>query len=571
MTLLVLFAFVAGAGTALSPCVLPVLLALLSAGATGGRRRPVAILLGLATTFAITVAGFAQVVDGVGLGDGTLRSIAVVVLAGFGVALLAPRLTDRLEAPLSRLARFGPRSGGDGFWSGLGVGAALGLIYAPCAGPILAAVISVGAASGASVAIAVAYSAGSAVVLLALTLGGRRVFDRVRAAGRGPALQRVLGVVMLVTALAVATDADVRFQTALADHFPSVLVNPTGSLERSGAVEQRLAELRGAGRFAPSAHAASAGERLPVLGRAPEFTGNDRWFNSRPLTLAGLRGRVVLVDFWTYTCINCIRTFPYLRAWDAAYRERGLTVVGVHTPEFGFERDPGNVRDAIAQNALRYPVAQDNAYKTWDAWGNKYWPAKYLVDARGRVRYVHFGEGDYDKTESAIRSLLAEAGAERLGGHAKVGATETVGSEATPETYLGSARAHGWLPGKPRDGTRTYAAPRALPESRFALDGRWYVDAEFAEAVRGAALEADVVGKGVYLVLSSRGGRARRVRVELDGRPIRPADAGADVHGGRVTVRGQRLYRLVQLDETERHRLTLRFAPGVAGYAFTFG
>ena len=565
MTLLLLFAFVAGASTAVSPCVLPVLPALLSAGATGGRRRPLAIVLGLATTFAVTVAGFASVVDGVGLGDDALRRLAVVVLAGFGVALLWPRVLDRLEAPLSRLARFGPRSGGDGFWSGLGVGAALGLVYAPCAGPILAAVISVGAASGRSVAVAIAYSAGSAVVLLGLMLGGRRLLDHVR----GPLLQRALGVVMLLTALAVATDADVRFQTALADHFPSVLVNPTGALERSGTVERRLAELRGNPRF--TAHAASRGEKLPVLGTAPDFTGIRRWFNSDKLSLAGLRGRVVLVDFWTYTCINCIRTFPYLRAWDAAYRSRGLTIVGVHTPEFGFERDAGNVRAAIEQNRLRYPVAQDNEYLTWDAWGNRYWPAKYLIDARGRVRYVHFGEGDDDKTEAAIRSLLAEAGAQRLGGDARVGPTERVGTGATPETYLGAARAQGWVPGRPRRGTHTYAAPATLKESRFALDGTWRVDRESAEAVRGATLEASVVGRGVYLVLSSRGGKPRRLGVELDGHPIRAADAGVDVRGGSVTVRGQRLYRLVQLDGTERHRLTLRFAPGISGYAFTFG
>ncbi|HYH87986.1 MAG TPA: cytochrome c biogenesis protein DipZ [Solirubrobacteraceae bacterium] len=574
MTLLVLFAFVAGAGTAISPCVLPVLPALLSAGATGGRRRPLAIVLGLATTFAITVAGFAEVVDGVGLGDGALRSIAVVVLVGFGLTLLAPRLTDRLEAPLSRLARFGPRSTGDGFWSGLGVGAALGFVYAPCAGPILAAVISVSAASGTTVAIAIAYSLGSAVVLLALCLGGRRLLDRVRAAGRGPVLQRALGVVMLATALAVATDADVRFQTALADHFPSVLVNPTGSLERSDVVEKRLAELRGGARFAPSAEAASKSGKLPDLGRAPDFTGNQRWFNTsddEPLTLAGLRGRVVLVDFWTYTCINCLRTFPYLRAWDAAYRPRGLTIVGVHTPEFRFERDAGNVRDAIAQNRLRYPVAQDNEYATWNAWGNQYWPAKYLIDAKGQVRYVHFGEGDDDATEAAIRSLLAEAGAERLGADARVGAVEKAGQEATPETYLGSARADGWVPGKPENGTHTYRPPRRLAESRFALGGRWRVDDESAEAVSGATLDANVVGKDVYLVLSSRGGTPRQISVELDGRPIRAADAGADVHGGRVTVSRQRLYRLVAVGKTGRHRLRLRFAPGVAGYAFTFG
>jgi cytochrome c biogenesis protein CcdA/thiol-disulfide isomerase/thioredoxin len=561
VTLLVLFAFVAGAGTAISPCVLPVLPALLSASATGGRRRPIAIVIGLATTFAITVAGFAKLVDGVGLGNSALRTLAVVVLAGFGVALLAPRLADRLEAPLSRLARFGPRSAGDGFWSGLGVGAALGFVYAPCAGPILAAVISVGAASGTSVAVAIAYSLGSAVVLLALALGGRKLLDRVRAAGRGPAAQRVLGVVMIATALAVATDADVRFQTALADHFPSALVNPTGSIERSHAVSEQLANLRGHGRFA---EAATMGSKLPVLGKAPEFTGTQEWFNTpggNPLTLKGLRGRVVLVDFWTYTCINCIRTLPYTRAWDAAYRSRGLTVVGVHTPEFQFEHDAGNVRDAIAQNRLRYPVAQDNDYKTWNAWGNQYWPAEYLIDAKGRVRYVHFGEGDDAKTEAAIRSLLAEAGAESLGADARVGATVKPGKEATPETYLGSARAQGWVPNQPSNGLHDYTgAGRPLLRSRFAFTGHWKVTDEAATALGGASIDARVQAKNVYLVLSSQGDRPRPLRVELDGKPLRT-----------VTVRRQRLYTLVSLPKTEEHHLTLRFAPGISGYAFTFG
>ena len=555
VTLLVLFAFVAGAGTAISPCVLPVLPALLSAGATGGRRRPLAIVIGLATTFAITVAGFAKVVDGVGLGNSALRTLAVVVLLAFGFALLAPGVTARLEAPLSRLARFGPSSSGDGFWSGLAVGAALGFVYAPCAGPILAAVISVGAASGSSVAIAIAYSLGSAVVLFALMLGGRRLMDRVR----GPALQYALGAVMIVTALAVATDADVRFQTALADHFPSALVNPTGSIERSHAVSERLAKLRGHSRFA---EAATMGSKLPVLGKAPDFTGNERWFNSKPLTLKALRGRVVLVDFWTYTCINCIRTLPYTRAWDAAYRSRGLTIVGVHTPEFQFEHDAANVQDAIAQNRLRYPVAQDNDYKTWNAWGNEYWPAKYLIDAKGRVRYVHFGEGDDKKTEAAIRSLLAEAGAESLGGDAKVGPTLKAGKEATPETYLGSARAQGWVPNQPSNGLHDYTgAGRPLIRSRFAFTGRWNVTDEAATALAdGARIDAHVVGKAVYLVLSSEGDRPRALRVELDGKPLRT-----------VTVRRQRLYTLVSLPKTEEHTLTLRFAPGLSGYAFTFG
>src|SRR3954470_7113769 len=297
MTLLVLFAFVAGAGTAISPCVLPVLPALLSAGATGGRRRPVAIVIGLATTFAITVAGCAKVVDGVGLGSSALRTLAGIVLAGFGAALLVPRLADRLEAPLSRLWRFGPRSAGRGFWSGMLVGAALGFVYAPCAGPVLAAVVSVGAASGRSVAVGLAYSAGSAVVLLVLALAGRAVADRIRRAGRGPALQRTLGIVMVATAVAMAFQLDVRFQTAIANHLPAAVVNPTNSLETSSAAAKRLAELRPPSRFSHAATASRNPEApLPDYGAAPGFTGTQKWFNSRPLSLAALRGRVVLID-----------------------------------------------------------------------------------------------------------------------------------------------------------------------------------------------------------------------------------------------------------------------------------
>src|SRR4051794_6337185 len=443
--LLVLFAAVAGAGTALSPCVLPVLPAVLSAGATGGRRRPMGVVVGLAVTFTITIVGAAEVVRGVGLGDGALRSAAVVVLLAFGAVLLVPRFALALERPLARAGRLGPRSRGRGFVSGLGVGAALGFLYAPCAGPILAAVISVGAASGTTVAVGAAFAAGSSAVLLVLALGGRRVAAALRRAGRGPALQRGLGAGLVVTAVAVLTGADLRFQAALADRLPAAIVDPTGPLERSRAVKDRLADLQGPPRFA---QAAGRPSQLPVLGTAPDFQGTQRWFNTpggRPPALAALRGHVVLVDFWTYTCINCLRTLPALRAWDARYRAAGLVVVGVHTPEFRFERDAGNVREAIARNDIRYPVAQDNAYVTWKAYGNQYWPAEYLVDAQGRVRRAHFGEGDYDGTEAAIRALLAEAGDGPLGPRAGA-RPEVAGAQATPETYLGAARAERWLP-----------------------------------------------------------------------------------------------------------------------------
>ncbi len=595
MLVLLTFAILAGAGTALSPCVLPVLPALLSAGGVGGRRRPLGIVTGLSITFTVTIVGIAKVVDGVGLGSDPLRDVAIVVLLVFGVALLMPSLAARVEAPLSRLARFGPRSGGDGFRSGLLVGAALGFVYTPCASPILAAVISVSAASGKTIAIAVAYAFGSAVVLLALTLGGRRLFERVRRAGRGPQLQRALGGVMILTAVAILTMADVNFDQFIAQHIPNV--NLTASLECSSTVTSRLHQISGhQPKFAPANGSSACGTsatkvhtasrtasqatllavagQLPALGEAPPFTNTEDWFNTpgdRPLTLSSLRGGVVLVDFWTYTCINCIRTLPYLKAWDATYRRDGLTIVGVETPEFAFEHDASNVANAISQFGIRYPVVQDNEMGTWNAYGNEDWPADYLIDARGQVRYRAAGEGDYGQTETAIRALLAEAGHEVAAKSHPTGVI--VPSElATPETYLGTARAQGWING-PVGGRHDYgpAPTQGLQLNQFAYSGIWTIGEQPAQAGAGAGIDLQFDAKHVYLVLSSPGERPLPVQVLLDGHPISAADAGADVHGGVVTVRRQRLYTLVSLPTDEQHRLSLRFAPGVTGYAFTFG
>ncbi len=318
--------------------------------------------------------------------------------------------------------------------------------------------------------------------------------------------------------------------------------------------------------------------KLPVIATAPEFKETEDWFNTgagghsnKPLTLAGLRGRVVLVDFWTYTCINCIRTLPYLKAWDATYRLDGLTIVGVETPEFSFEHDAANVASAISTFGIKYPVVQDNEYGTWDAYNNEYWPADYLIDANGKVRYVAFGEGDYDKTESAIRALLAEAG-HHVGGRGHPTGVIVPSGETSPETYLGTARAQGWVNG-PVGGIHDYGAGTRpnLELDAFAYSGTWNTSGQPAVAVAHAGIEANVEGRHVYLVLSSAGKVPRHVEVLLDGRRIPAADAGADVHDGLVTVTGERLYTLVSLPRDEQRRLTLRFEPGVTGYSFTFG
>ena len=579
MPLLLLFALIAGVGTAITPCVLPVLPALLSAGAVGGRRRPFGIVVGLATTFTIAIVALAQLVQGVGLASGAARTLAIIVLIGFGLVLLIPSLAARVQAPLSRLARFGPKTRGDGFWSGVGVGGALGFVCAPCAGPILAAVTSVSASTGPTaqiVAVAIAYALGLSAMLLLYALGGRAVLERIRRRARGHLVEPVLGAILLLTAVAMATNLDVRFEEALAKDrsLPAFLVNPTRALENSHAVQSRLASLRPPPKFA---NASAPASNLPRLGPAPEFTDTQRWFNTpggQPLTLQGLRGHVVLVDFWTYTCINCIRTLPFLKGLYATYHRYGLQIVGVETPEFTFEQNAGNVDQAIASDGLRYPVVQDNHYGTWNAWGNQYWPAEYLIDATGQVRHTQFGEGDYAQSEDAVRALLREAGATRLPPPMTAHAIMPSAQLGTPETYLNALRQQGFTP-QLMSGVHSYPGVPVPQLNQFALRGRWSVGSQDGSpatpAASGAAIQVGFQAADVYLVLTSNGDAPRSVRVLLDGRPIAARDAGRDVHGGLVTVRGQRLYSLVSLPSAQRHALTVEVPPGVSAYSFTFG
>jgi cytochrome c biogenesis protein CcdA/thiol-disulfide isomerase/thioredoxin len=597
MLLLLLFALIAGAGTAITPCVLPVLPALLSASGVGGRRRPLGIVLGLAVTFTITIVALASIAKGVGLGAGVTRTIAVVVLIAFGFVMLIPELSARLEAPLSRLARFGPKTRGTGFWTGLGVGAALGFVCAPCAGPILAAVISVSASGHTTakvVAVAIAYVIGLSAMLLLYSVIGRRLIGWIRRRAGGHKVERALGVVLLITGVVIATNLDVRFEDFLArntSNLPGFLTDPTRGLENSGAVQKRLADLRPESKFALRQQEASTkpvatevgvsipGVKTPSLanlGAAPQFVGTEDWFNTpgdRPLTLSGLRGHVVIVDFWTYTCINCIRTLPFIEGLYKTYHRYGLEIIGVEAPEFEFEKEASNVAQAVKSDGLTYPIVQDNNLSTWNAYQNEYWPADYFIDADGNIRHTQFGEGDYEEDEAVVRQLLHDAGARQLPPPMTAHAILPSSELGTAETYLNPEREQGFSTTF-TSGVHTYSL---LPESKlhlneFSLGGAFDIGSEsITPSGSSAEIEGGIQAQHEYLVMTSSGNVPRSGEVLLDGRPIPNKYAGADVHNGRFTVVGQRLYSLVSFPADEQAIVTVVIPHGVSAYDFTFG
>ena len=498
MALLMLFGFLAGAGTALSPCVLPVLPIALSAGATGGRRRPLGIVAGLAVSFTFATVALVYVISALGLPDDLLRKLAIAVLLAFGISLMIPPLAARIEATTSRFAsRAGVAGGGgDGFWSGCARRRQPRPRLRPLRRPDPRRRD---------------HRLGLAALHRRPPRGGAQLRDRLGRRpllpdARRPSLGRAAGAAWHRSAgddgsgdgRGRAGDGG-RIRHPLPEldrqRLPSFLVNPTESLEDTAAARTALSDVRGESAHGVGAKATSGargrsdsprnsreaaweGSRrpayaaLPVLGTAPEFVGNQHWFNTpgdEPLTLRSLRGRVVLVDFWTYTCINCLRTLPYLTAWDRTYRKDGLTIVGVHSPEFPFEKDAGNVADAIERNGIHYPVVQDNDLATWSAYGNQYWPAEYFVDSRGRVRFVHFGEGEYGEKERIIRELLAEAGRpvarHDAGAHGIVAAHGVT----TPETYLGAARAERFTNPMLSPGARDFGALARAAAERIRL------------------------------------------------------------------------------------------------------
>ena len=565
MAILIPIAFVAGVITAFSPCVLPVLPIILAGGsAAETRRRPYAIVAGLVVTFTAFVLAGAWLWSLIGIDKKHQIQIGAALLLLLALVLILPKAGELLERPFLFLTprRVGDRGGG------YLLGASLGLVFVPCTGPVLGAVISnVGThrVGFSTVVLALLYALGLSLPLLLIAQGSRRVATSFR--GHAQTVRTVAGVVVAVVAVVLYRGPG--WLTDLQTHVPGYVDSLQHAFEGNHAASHALANVRGVKpgkpQFAegeaaalPRLSLASKPIKVPLndYGHAPDFTGISDWLNTSPLSIESLRGKVVLVDFWTYSCINCLRTLPHLEDWYRAYHSRGLVIVGVHTPEFGFEHDLGNVTAATKRLDVRYPVALDNDYKTWNAYSNQYWPAEYLIDQTGQVRHIHFGEGDYTGTEHDIRLLLHAGGESALPAPKREPDTAPTG-DITPETYLGYFRIDRY-DGNPlsADVESNYHIPTSLPRDHFAYGGRWTVESEKIVAGPDARLRLHFHARNVNLVLGGHG----LVAVVVNGKMR-----------GAIRVDQDRLYTLVSNKRVTDGNVDLMFTPGVQAYSFTFG
>ena len=571
--LIALLAFFGGMLTIVSPCILPVLPFVFARADRGFARGALPLLAGMALTFAV-VATLAAVGGSWAVkANEAGRWAALALLALFGLGLVFPALSDRATRPLVALgSRLSEKRNEESIWSSLILGVATGLLWAPCAGPILGIIFTAAAIQGATLGttfLLLAYALGAATSLALALLVGGKVYARMKGSLHATErVRRVLGVLVIAGVAAIALGLDTRVLSKLSS-------TQTASLETS------LAKKLGLGGAEATDAKVGAGGRLelPIEGQLPSLDALGPWINGAGLTREQLKGKVVLIDFWTYSCINCIRSIPYVRAWHDAYADDGLVVIGIHAPEFAFERNPDNVRQAVKDLNIRYPVALDNKLVVWTALKNRYWPAHYFFDAQGRQRYHHFGEGRYAQSEKVIRQLLAEAG--RAPKTARMAQGTTRGAEAapavasikSPETYVGYWRADRFVSpgGQLRDAAKTYAAA-PLKLNDWALEGNWTIGRQSAVMnAPGGAISYRFHSRDLHLVLAAS--KAARFRITIDGKAP-GADAGVDVQpDGTGTITNERLYQLVrQKGEIRDRTFRIEFLdPGVEAFAFTFG
>ena len=564
MILLLGFAFLSGLATILAPCIWPVLPIILSQSIAGkGHKRSLGITLGVMLSFTIFTLSVSTLVRIFHFDPNILRLFAVIVIAFLGLTMIIPVLSTKFELVISILSNlFGQNTNNRqaGFLPGFITGLSLGIIWSPCAGPILATITTLAATGRVNVEVLFvtgAYVAGVGIPLFIFSYAGANLINRAKIVAKYTyRIQQIFGIIMILTAIAIYTNYDQKLQLQLLNTFPQFGTAVTG-FENSDIVKNQLETLKGG---------KSAG--------APDFVGITKWLNTdKPMSIADLKGKVVLVDFWTYTCINCIRTLPHVTSWYDKYHDQGFVVIGVHTPEFEFEKDTNNVLNAIKMYKINYPVAQDNNYATWGNFNNQYWPAEYLIDANGNIRRTHFGEGEYGETEMAIQALLKESG-KQVSISLDNMPDQTPKINLSPETYLGAKRMQYYYPsGNVTAGRQIFTLTEKLAVDSFSLGGEWLINDENAITGKEALLNYNFNANKVFLVLKPGNNTSAKAKVFLDGQLVNDANTGSDVKNGTITIDTDRLYNLIDLKGLPaNHILKLEFQnPGIEVFAFTFG
>lgn len=538
-------AFFEGFALIISPCILPILPIMLSGSLTGSKIRPLGIIFGFIVTFTLVTLFSRGVIEFAHINHNTIRNLSFALLLLIGLIMLSSTLTEKFNAVTSRLVNVGNKlqSANDtqgGFLGGMIFGGLVGIIWTPCAGPLLAAVIVqvvIQKTTWASILTVIAFAIGAGLPMLLIALLGRRMMSHFHFfRDHAVALRKLLGLIIIVTVLILIYDSGVSFSLGKTNN------NQTTGTTLINRLEQPYP--------------------------APDIAGIDAWINSSPLQLSQLKGKVVLIDFWTYSCINCIRTLPYLKDWYAKYHDQGLEIIGIHSPEFAFERDLNNVKMAVAKFGILYPVALDNQFATWQNFHNEYWPAHYLINKEGNIVYKHFGEGEYDVTENNIRFLLGLNAS-----NIKTPAEENDASLQTPETYLGYARAANYLGSTPvtQNLSAMYHYPENLPLNKWALQGNWivYADKIVADSA-GASIKLHFSAGKVYAVMGISQNPVV-VKLTLDGKSLAD-EKGSDVTDDQITVTHNQLFTLLELKKEGQGILELTAThAGLEIYTFTFG
>jgi cytochrome c biogenesis protein CcdA/thiol-disulfide isomerase/thioredoxin len=576
MLILLFFAFISGLFTIFAPCIWPILPVIFAASATGGKQKPLGITLGVTLSFAIITIFLASFISIIPINPNLIRLLAVLVIGILGFAYLVPKFSTMIETSLSTLSgkyKFNQNPPAHGFTSGFLTGLSLGIVWSPCAGPILATIATLAATQKVSlnlILVTSVYVAGIGIPLFLFATIGQNLFRKLKNISQYTGkIHQVFGIIMILTAILIATNYDTFIEAKLLNYFTSYSRLLT-KLESNPQVTQKLSDLKNQ---TPPANLLDNFGLLNASYKAPGFTGLSLWLNSNPITLADLKGKVVLVDFWDYTCINCLRTLPHVAQWYQKYHANGFEVIGIHTPEFLFEHDINNVRQAISMYGITYPVALDNNYDTWNAFNNQYWPAEYLIDVNGFVRRTEFGEGQYDQMEKAIQTLLNQAG-NKVNQPLAHMPDQTPTMQISPETYLGAKRMEYFYPtGSVATGETNFSLPHTLPVNNFGFGGTWTIKDDYAMTGKNAALIYNFSATKVYAIFRPPSNGEGHVQVFLDGKTIDAKNSGSDVQNGSVIVNSDRLYNLINLPgKLENHLLELKLLDiGISVYTFTFG